>query len=1347
MKIEKDFIKNHLPDIVVCFDTQCRRIYVNSEWERLNNQPANSGLYKTPIEEPGVLSKTISKYHQKKLENVLKSGLPDEWNLEIENNNNNNKKEFYSIRAIPEYDKFDNVSCLLVTARNITKIKQKEQEKLDEQMSLFFEKDLIGMSIMNLKNSWIKANKKFCSMIGYSFEELQQLNWKNITHPDDLYESMNQFNQIIKGEIDEFTIKKRIIHKNSSIVYIKLSVSSVKNEDKTIKYLFALIEDITEQTKTQKKLEELNRTLEKQVNERTCELQKMLDQLHSEIEERKQQEEKYRTLVENIDMPIYRYNKELFRIYVNPAVEKLTGKSTNNLINKKIKKTNLVDEKYKLKIINSIQKVFKEKKGNSLEVTFTHSDGTKKYYIQQQIPEFSSNNEVETVLAIGHDITFQKKLIEREEKFRTLAENSPNIIMRYDSEAVRIYANPSFSEQTGIPMDLTKNNKPDLQWGIYFKMLNITALEYQERILKVIKTGKSDNIAVEWIRYKDSMYIAHDIHIVAEKNQDGKILGALAIGHNISKLREANKKLLLQQFALDHIHDSVFLINKDTSFEYVNKGAINALGYTQEEFFNLKVKDIVPDSWTQENWELFWEKLKKEKNLTLEVQNKRKNGTSFPVEIDISYIIYNNIEYHIAIARNITEQKKYEKQILEREKEFRTLAEHTPDTIARYDKKCIRTYANPAFCKIAGKTKEELLGKTPTHFINNSSVKEYEEDIKKVFKTGKESNFELTWKNAKDELMTSFIHIVPEYDEKGVIQSVLATGRDITKIKIFEKEIIKQKNFQDTLLEGIAKADLGVHVVENKKFIYTNNMSLAKDYGFDNSISSDFNFLEAIHPDDKEKISLLHEARLRGEDVPNTYTVSLLKNNGERREHEVSVVIIPNTKPIQSIAVTKDITEKINIEKRIEFMAHHDVLTKLPNRVFAKDKIEQLIQDLKNTDKKFAMLFVDLDSFKTINDSLGHSIGDEVLKLVAQRLSSCLRNIDIISRQGGDEFLIILPNIKDRFETIYTANKIINTLNKSFVINNHTLSTTASIGIALYPEHSESYGRLLQCADAAMYKAKDNGKNNYCIFNQEMQHNLIGLFKMQNDLKDALKNKEFVLYYQPQIDLSKNKIIAAEALIRWEHPISGMIPPNSFISIAESMGIIVEIGEWVIMEACKQAAAWAKEDKKILVAVNISAVQFKRGNLLKIVKDALNLSGLEPKYLELELTESILINDTENVLETVKAIKKLGVQLSIDDFGTGYSSLAYLKRFAVDKLKIDQSFIKEIISDKDDETIVKTIIQMAKSFNLKTIAEGVENKEILNLLKEFKCDEVQGYYFSKPIPSDKFKEYYENKFN
>ena len=849
----------------------------------------------------------------------------------------------------------------------------------------------------------------------------------------------------------------------------------------------------------------------------------------------------------------------------------------------------------------------------------------------KSVPKKDLKNNTIIWHGITVDITEKKQqeslLVKQEEMFRTLAENSPNIIMRYDTDVTRIYANQAFSEQTGIPLEVVSYFKPEKQWGVFLNMLNMSALEYQDRIKHVILTGEKDSFLVEWERLKDGKIVAHDLNVVAERNCEGKIVGALAIGHNITE-----RKIVLEK-------------------------------------------------------------------------------------------------------------------LVSKEQEFRSLTENIPDNIVRFDKEGRYLYLNSTMEKTLGVKASFLLGKNiqdvaPTHVDVIKAIKE----VQHCENNSLTIHQVVTTPNGDTQI--HHIRFIAERDKKGEIISVLGVGRDITKLKTYEEELKKQKDFQDTLLKGVAKAGMSVNVVEEGKYIYTNSFELAKEYGYDEPISDTKpSFLETIHPDDKEKVALMYQKRLAGEMVPNTYTVAQVNKQGERREHEVSVVLIPNTTPIQTLVVTKDVTEQKNIEKRIEFMAHHDILTELPNRLLAKDRAHQALSRANRMQKKVGFLFIDLDNFKTINDSLGHSVGDELLKIVASRLQKCIRASDTISRQGGDEFIIILPDLNSTNEIIPIADKLIVEFKKIFDINNQTLSTTASIGVAVYPEHGDTFEQLLQNADAAMYKAKENGKNTYCLFTQQMKHNMLGIFKIQNDLKDAIEKKEFILHYQPQIDLTHNTIVGVEALIRWKHPLLGMIPPLNFISIAESSGLIVQIGEWVLQEACKQAAIWNNEGKNIVVAVNISAVQFKRGNLVEVVKKALKVSGLNPKYLELELTESILISDTESVLNTVKIIKEMGVLLSIDDFGTGYSSLSYLKRFAVDKLKIDQSFVRDIIKDKDDATIVKTIIQMAKSFNLKSIAEGVENEAVLSMLHEFGCDEVQGYYFAKPMIAYEFEHYYEQRIN
>ncbi|HCY15571.1 MAG TPA: GGDEF domain-containing protein [Curvibacter sp.] len=439
------------------------------------------------------------------------------------------------------------------------------------------------------------------------------------------------------------------------------------------------------------------------------------------------------------------------------------------------------------------------------------------------------------------------------------------------------------------------------------------------------------------------------------------------------------------------------------------------------------------------------------------------------------------------------------------------------------------------------------------------------------------------------------------------------------------------------------------------------------------------------------------------------------------------------------LAIATDITERKQAARQIEFLAYRDVLTGLPNRLLLHDRFAQAVAYADRANLRVALLFLDLDNFKTINDSLGHAVGDALLKEIALRLGACVRETDTISRQGGDEFLIVLPDLLDTDAISPVLAKIRERLHDPFELDGHELTTSASIGIAIYPSDGRDFDTLLKKADTAMYQAKDAGRNSYRFFDEQMNVKAVEHLSLKSGLRRAIARSEFELHYQPQIDLVTGAVVGAEALLRWNHPDLGLVSPARFIPVAEDSGLIVPIGEWVIQEACSQGAAWKQAGLPPLVmAVNLSAVEFRRGDVEQKVIRALQDSGLDPHWLELELTESILIHNTEQVLATVQRLKRLGVKLSIDDFGTGYSSLSYLKRFEVDKLKIDQSFIRDLATDSDDAAIIRAIIQMARSLNLRTIAEGVEDAGMLAQLRLFECDEAQGYLFARPMPAPAF---------
>jgi len=431
-----------------------------------------------------------------------------------------------------------------------------------------------------------------------------------------------------------------------------------------------------------------------------------------------------------------------------------------------------------------------------------------------------------------------------------------------------------------------------------------------------------------------------------------------------------------------------------------------------------------------------------------------------------------------------------------------------------------------------------------------------------------------------------------------------------------------------------------------------------------------------------------------------------------------------------------DITERKRAEEQIQTLAYFDPLTGLANRTLARDRLSQSLAAAKRHRERMGILYLDIDSFKIVNDCLGHSVGDELLQHIAKRLRCCAREEDTIARLGGDEFLIALGPIETYSDVAVIAERIARELTPPFDLHGHSFTVTSSIGISIFPDHGENVETLIKNADAAMYASKNRGRNTFSFFSEEMTTQAIERLQLGNSMRPALENNEFFLVFQPEFDLRTGNVSCWEALIRWKHPDLGLISPDKFIHVAETNGMIIPIGEWVLRTACLHARSWHDRGNHIPVAVNVSAVQFRQAGFCDMVKDVLDQSGLDPEFLELEITESLLLATEDMRFEVLGRLKTLGVRLALDDFGTGFSNLSYLKQLPVSKLKIDRSFVSDLQHNPNDEAIAAAIIQMAKCLNLKVTAEGVENENQLRVLRAHGCDDVQGFLFSKPLRPD-----------
>ena len=457
--------------------------------------------------------------------------------------------------------------------------------------------------------------------------------------------------------------------------------------------------------------------------------------------------------------------------------------------------------------------------------------------------------------------------------------------------------------------------------------------------------------------------------------------------------------------------------------------------------------------------------------------------------------------------------------------------------------------------------------------------------------------------------------------------------------------------------------------------------------------------------------------------------------------HMVNGIVITREERYAGVVHGHDLLHEITQRKQAElyYLAHYDALTKIPNRMLFSDRLNQACREALRNGREVALLFIDVDRFKQINDSLGHRFGDALLKAIAGRLVGCARECDTVVRLGGDEFAILMEFIQSSQDAEALARRLIETMQKPFLILDRELSISISIGIAIYPRDDSQVDILLSKADAAMYEVKVSGRNGFRLFSESTTSFSSERSSLEAELKQALANDEFVLFYQPQFDFVKQRVVGMEALIRWNHPQRGMLSPGSFIGLAEESGLIVPIGDWVLAEACRQHRAWQQQGMPSLrLAVNISSLQFRQPDFLQRVTRLLSETGVDPSVLEFELTESVIMHDASLVLDMLGELKALGVHLSLDDFGTGFSSLGYLNRYPIERLKIDQSFIRNLDRMPINQSIVRSIVALAKSLSLQVIAEGVETQAELELVRKCECDELQGYLLARPMPAAEF---------
>jgi diguanylate cyclase (GGDEF)-like protein/PAS domain S-box-containing protein len=777
-------------------------------------------------------------------------------------------------------------------------------------------------------------------------------------------------------------------------------------------------------------------------------------------------------------------------------------------------------------------------------------------------------------------------------------------------------------------------------------------------------------------------------------------------------------------------------------FLAVNAAAVHQYGYSEAEFLEMTIRAIRPSAEIA-RLESHLQRSEAAPRTGRTVagiwHHRRKDGSLISADISYHPLTFMHRSAMFVLAADVTDQINAEAEAQRSNQMLETVIDNIPQRVFWKDRESRYLGCNMAFARDAGLAyPEQVVGKTD----DDLPWREFADDVRlhdaEVIESGvPKMNYEFDMV-VDGEFRTTITSKLPFTDSDGRVIGVLGSYTDITQRKRADLAL----RLQSRALDASVNAILITGPADGGNVIEYVNPAFKRITGYDPAevIGQDCRLLQRDDRD-QEGIAAIRQALAANREV--SAVLRNYRKDGALFWNQLYIAPVPDPdgETTHHIGVINDVTALIRYQEQLEYQANYDGLTRLPNRNLLRDRLQHALVVAQRHQTGVAVVFIDLDGFKNVNDSLGHSVGDRLLAVVADRLARCARATDTVARHGGDEFVVVLSDTSDEQSLIAWMERVRASISEPVWLDGTELYVGCSMGASLFPQDGDDAETLMKKADLAMYRAKDMGRNTFQFYQPEMNASAGARMNLERRLRRALRDNEFLLHYQPQVDINTGQIVGVEALVRWRDPEVGLVPPSSFIPVAEESGLIGPLSEWVLREACRQNKAWQDEGlPPARVSVNLSARHFQQRNVAKLVKQVLAETGLEPQYLELELTESTIMRNAEEAVTMLNELHALGIGLAIDDFGTGYSSLSYLKRFPVDRLKIDRSFVSDIGVSNDDETITSAIIALAHSLKMQVIAEGVETSAQLDFLKERACDEMQGFYFAKPLPRDAIPE-------
>ena len=923
--------------------------------------------------------------------------------------------------------------------------------------------------------------------------------------------------------------------------------------------------------------------------------------------------------------------------------------------------------------------------------------------------------------------------------------NSSHIgILVVDRERNNLFVNPRLCEMFGYSQVTLLATTAEI-----FHVNHTTFLNFAHLAFNAVLEGSPLGIDYEFKRSDGSLFWIHISGDPIKSNNEVLWTMVDITARVLSQKKEAELKERLELALLGN-HDGIWDLNLITNEVYYSPRWKEMLGYSDSELENKVItwENLVHSDDRDAVWDGLQEHINKKVEYYEGVHRLKHKDGSWVWILNRGKAIYNEngeavrmIGTHTDITQEKAIQLKYTQQA--------QMIEQIHDSIISTDLQGVITSFNHGSELLSGYKADEIIGQHITLLYPPEDWEKLESSIKKLMQNG-ENHLEVRLVKKSKEIFNANLSLSLLKDESGKPTGMVGYSQDITTQKKAQKKLQEQHMYLQSIINGIddpimvIKEDYTIELMNSVLSATMKDMHIAdiehpKCYEISHHRSAPCDGFEHPCPlkevlSTRQHMSVVHNhSDIDGKSRYIELSASPLFDNNQR-----CIGIIESARDITGhLLVQDELREQKNI---LNHQAHHDALTGLPNRLLFSDRLGQAIEKAKRNRSKIALLFIDLDHFKEINDSLGHTVGDKVLHTVTARLREVVRDKDTVARLGGDEFTVILEDLVHAQDASLIANKILSIFTEPLNIDSHTLYTSSSIGISIYPDDGDSAQNLLKYADSAMYKAKAEGRNNHQYYNSSMTELAFERVVMEASLRTALKEEQFVVYYQPQVNGTSNEVIGMEALVRWQHPTIGLVSPAKFIPLAESTGLIIELDKFVMKTAMTQIVQWYKAGLNPgRLALNLAVKQLQQQDFLEIFKALMSKTTCKAEWLELEVTESQVMSKPEEAIKILNKISDAGIELAIDDFGTGYSSLAYLKKLPINKLKIDQAFVQDLPNNEDDIGIAKAVIALAKSLNLKIIAEGVETKEQRDFLVENGCENIQGYFYSKAVSAQEME--------